>query len=234
MRFSPEIFGSSIVAVGAFNPAIFTPDWLFARNLIGATDCDAAKSSEGLLISSQVSTFETDWFHLQIVDGQFSLTSKGALTPAFSDLACGIFESVPHTPITAVGLNFLAHFKMGSDADYHRVGDTLAPKRVWRSVFPGENSFFGLSNLQVIINSGKDGKPSDSLDKLIIQIQPSSRVKMGVFLSSNDHRAQFASKSSDANAGVVSRIIRNDWDAARERAEKAFVGLISESIKDEG
>ena len=38
MTRTADIFGSSVVAVGAFNPAIFSPDWLERNKLIGQDD----------------------------------------------------------------------------------------------------------------------------------------------------------------------------------------------------
>jgi hypothetical protein len=116
-----EILTSSIVAVGDFNPAIFSPDWLERNDLIGEGDADTAREGgrtrSMMLVSHQATTFETEWFALQVLESQFSLTSKDVLSPAFKDLAVGIFQLVPHTPVTAVGLNFLGHFKLASEHD---------------------------------------------------------------------------------------------------------------------
>ena len=110
-----EIFTSSVVAVGDFNPAIFSPDWLEGNKLIGKSDADTVRESKSMISSHQVTSFETKWFALQVLENRFSLTSKDALSPALKDLAVGIFQLVPHTPVTAVGLNFLAHFKLTSE-----------------------------------------------------------------------------------------------------------------------
>ena len=115
-----EIFTSSVVAVGDFNPAIFSPDWLEGNKLIGKSDADTVRESKSMISSHQVTSFETKWFALQVLENRFSLTSKDALSPALKDLAVGIFQLVPHTPVTAVGLNFLAHFKLTSEEEYHR------------------------------------------------------------------------------------------------------------------
>lgn len=227
MRFNPEIFGSVIVAVGSFNPAIFSPDWLLSRKLIGSGDCDAAQQAGSLIVTSQVSAFETDWFHLQVVDNQFSLTSKGALTPAIRDLAQGIFETVPHTPVTAVGLNFLGHFKMATEEDYHLVGDTLAPKAVWREIYDQNTFDVGLADMQVFVYRAKRGQSPDSPDRVTIQLQPSSKIKVGIYLSSNDHRAKFASEPANANAASAALIVQNYWEASLSEAERVFDGLLS-------
>jgi hypothetical protein len=40
VAYTAEILASTIVAVGDFNPAIFTADWLEANGLIGSDDAD--------------------------------------------------------------------------------------------------------------------------------------------------------------------------------------------------
>jgi hypothetical protein len=152
---APDSFSSAIVAVGAFNPAILTPDWLEKNQLIGSDDAENARNFEGLIISQQVTVFETDWFALQVLDNQFSLTSKGALSPTLRDLASGIFALVPHTPVTALGLNFLGDYKMPSLDQYHKVGDILAPKDIWSKIYPPEENSVGLMSLSVKIQNGK-------------------------------------------------------------------------------
>jgi hypothetical protein len=205
VNLSPDIFGSSIVAVGAFNPAIFSPDWLLSIGVIGAGDRDAAVKSANLIVSQQVSSFETDWFRLQVVDNQFSIHSKVALSHAFRDLAHGILATVPHTPVTAIGLNFMGHFSMGSEERYHAVGDALVPKRIWHSVFPGETIDAGLGDLQVIIGRHKRGEAPSTPDRITMHIQPSSKVKVGIFVSLNDHYAAFARDKSKANADEAAK-----------------------------
>ena len=139
MAYTAEIFTSTIVALGNFNPA--TSHWLEQNGLIGADD--AAGIREGadgsqLVLSRQVTTCESAWFSLQVLQDRFTVASKGVLSPAFKDLVVGILQLVPHTPITAVGLNFLAHFKLPSKEQYFQVGDVLAPKEIWENLFPDE------------------------------------------------------------------------------------------------
>ena len=95
MAFTAEILTSTIVILGDFNPAIFSPDWLEYNKLIGEGDAIAAREgseSRQMLVSHQVSNFEADWFSLQVLDTQFTLSSKGVISPALKDLAAGIFQ----------------------------------------------------------------------------------------------------------------------------------------------
>lgn len=225
-----DIFGSSVVAVGAFNPAIFSPDWLERNQLIGQEDADNAKKAPSLIISQQITVFETEWFAFQVLDNQFSLTSKGALTPAFKDLAVGILSLVPHTPITAIGLNFLAHFRLGTEAEYHKIGDVLAPKPIWNSLYPDKNAA-GLANLTIRIQDAERGQTPRSDNEKRISVQPSGKVKFGVFLSLNDHREIIESKDAGmTTAEQAAALIDSEWQNSWDDAVRVFDSVVSQAL----
>jgi hypothetical protein len=230
VSYSAEIFGSSIVLVGSFNPAIFTPDWLEQHKLIGSGDADYARTAENLLVSHQVTVCETEWFALQVLENQFSLTSKGALSHAFQDLAESMASLVPHTPVTALGLNFLGHYKLATEAEYHRVGDVLVPKNIWSELFDPNTEAAGMADVTVRIQHAKRGEQVTDPDELRIQVQPSSRVKFGVFLSCNNHREWFARKpQGKANAEGAAEVISAEWEPAWHRAESIFDVLLTKT-----
>ena len=231
MAYTAEILTSSIVVVGAFNPAIFSPDWLERNDLIGQGDADAVREgSEGksLLVSHQVSVVETKWFALQVLETQFSLTSKDALSPAFKDLAVGIFQLVPHTPVTAVGLNFLGHFKLASEDQYHRVGDVLAPKDIWTALYPDESP--GLADLTIRIQRGTRGEPPKSKDEKRISLQPSNKIKFGIFLAYNDHHDVASGDGEPRPAERVATVIDSEWETAWQDAVRVFDGVLSKAL----
>lgn len=230
---TPEIFGSSIVTIGAFNPAIFTPDWLERNRLIGQDDADAARQHPSLVVSQQVCQLETDWFVLQVFEDRFSLTSKGALTPAIKDLAVGIFTLLAHTPITAIGLNFTGHYKLDGENEYHRIGDVLAPKDIWGKLYPGENKSFGMAELTILIQPCSRGENPKSGDTKRITVQPSGRIKgHGVYFALNDHHAiDVQDKDISTAAERAAQIIDADWQNAWEESLRVFDGTISMALE---
>jgi hypothetical protein len=229
VAYTAEIFTSAIVVVGDFNPAIFTPDWLEKTALIGGGDADAARESKSLLVSHQVSNLETKWFALQVTENRLSLTSKDVVSPAFKDLAVGIFQLVPHTPIAAVGMNFLGHYKLAGDDDYHRVGDMLAPKDIWKALYPDEMQ--GLQVLTIRVQRGTRAEPLKSRDEKRISVQPSERVKCGVFLSYNDHHAVGTSDDESLRPGErVAAIIDGQWESSWQDALRVFDGILSSTL----
>lgn len=233
MAYTPEILASSIVAVGDFNPAIFAPDWLERNGLIGNDDADTVRHGtlgKTMLVSHQATAFETKWFALQVLENQFSLTSKDALSPAFKDLAAGIFQLVPHTPVTAVGLNFLAHYRLSNEGEYHKVGDVLAPKDIWRKLYPDEDA--GLAELTIRIQRGGRGaEPPKNRDEKRIAVQPSNKIRFGVFFSYNDHHDVTESDENDTRpAERVGSVIDNQWEAAWKDALRVFDGALSAAL----
>lgn len=232
MTKTAEIFGSSIVAVGAFNPAIFSPDWLERKDLIGQGDADDATRSSSIVVSHQATVFETEWFALQVFENQFSLTSKGALTPAVKDLAVGILSLVPHTPISAIGLNFLAHFRLNTETEYHKIGDVLAPKTIWNGLYPEQGSA-GLANLSIRIQDAERGSAPRSGNEKRISVQPSSKLKLGVFMSLNDHREIMASDHGASPAEQAASIVDLDWQNSCDDAVRVFGQVISNALASE-
>ena len=232
MKRKAEILASAIVAVGDFNPAIFSPDWLERNGLMGKDDADTVREgsqSNSLIISHQVATFETKWFALQVVENQFSLMSKDAFSPALKDLAVGIFQLIPHTPVTAVGLNFMAHYKLTSEDEYHHLGDAIAPKKIWNDLYPDEHA--GLADLTIRIQRWTRGEQLNSKDEKRISLQPSNVLKFGAFLSYNDHYdVSVADNTNRRPAERVAMIIDKKWEPAWEDAVRVFDGLLSAAL----
>lgn len=227
-----EMYASSVVCLGAFNPAILSPDWLQRNSLIGSQDADLARQGQTLIISHQVTQFETSWFAVQVVENQFALTSKGALTEAFKDLAAGILTLLPQTPITAIGLNFMGHYKLPSISDFHALGDLLAPKTIWNELFPAKDEPPGLVNLTVNIRKlDRLANVIKSKDFKNISVQPSNQIPHGVYLAFNDHHDLAPDDESRLlPAERAASLIDSIWDATNQDATKIFDGLISKAL----
>jgi hypothetical protein len=230
---TPETFASSIVAVGSFNPAIFTPDWLEKHQLIGSLDAEWARdksTNSKLVISHEVSQLETKLFSLQVVGNQLTLTSKDALSPALRDLASGIFQLVPHTPITAIGLNFLGHYRLNDEKQYHAVGDHLAPKAFWSALYPDRTA--GIADLAMRLYPGSREKPESVVDYRQITIQPSNKIKFGIFLAYNDHHTlRNGDHGEEAPGTLAAQIVDEQWELVWKDAIRVFECILSSAIK---
>ena len=229
---SIEIFDASVVFVGDFNPAIFSPDWLERNQLLGSSDAQVAREDKNLIISHEITRYETDWFHFQVLQQQFSVSSKGVVSLNLRDLAIGITSLVPQTPVRALGLNFMAHYKMQSLADYHKLGDVLAPKNIWNKLFQNDTYSAGLEAMTIRIDPCKRGEEPKFKDAQRITLQPSSRVTPGVFFSLNNHfDIGSRNDSSATTAEQAVKIIGEQWETSVKRSTEIFESVIASSLK---
>lgn len=222
MLYKPEVSTANIVAIGAFNPAIFTPDWLEGNGLIGKDDAASMMEAANLVVTRQITVLEAESFVLQIDEDKFQASCKGVLTPALRDLVLGIFELVPHTPISALGQNFDTLFKFFDEAAYHRVGDVLAPKSIWRKLYPDEDRAIGLGNLTIMI---QDGTRSDlrSANSRNITVQRVVAKFPAIRFAYNDHHDLVATPRDDCTpAEHAAEILRTTWEDAWHESGRIF------------
>ncbi len=131
----PVSESASIVILGAFNPAIFQPAWLAAKNLISAND---ALTAEVRLISSQFAAFKAGGIILEVLPDRFLVQADEPLDQVrLRDLVIGIFAVLSETPVTRMGVNWTQVFRLESEQKWHGTGDLLAPKDVWSKVLRG-------------------------------------------------------------------------------------------------
>jgi hypothetical protein len=132
------------------------------------------------VIAQPVSHFETERFIVQVTVDRFAVVSKPNTSSApLKDLAMGTFFVLEHTPVHAMGLNNQMHFAMGSQEEWHRVGDRLAPKDGWRQVLEGRPGLVSMtvqSELKVVSGA-----------KFHVKIEPSNQVTHGVYFETNEH-----------------------------------------------
>lgn len=230
MTYTAEIFGSTIVAVGIFNPATFSVDMLKENGLLGAEDADLARDQGSYVLTRQVSTLETEWVRLQVLENQLLIMSKGALSPAVRDIAVGILSLLSYTNISAVGLGFFGHYKMSSRADYHRVGDVFAPKTIWNDIFPTENHNTGMETLTVTVQPARREENAAMRNVKQITLQPSKLILDGLFLSCNDHVVEADDHTEIGTAERVARLIGAKWEPSWVEAVKLFESLISKAL----
>jgi hypothetical protein len=228
-----DIFGSSIVALGSFNPPIFTPDWFERNNLIGSADAQIARGDSSLVISQNLTHVATEWFDLQVLHGRLAIESKTVLSPQLKDLAVGMFSLLLQTPISALGLNFSGHYKFDTVDEYHRVGDVLAPKDIWNQLYPPEkNQSAGLNNLTISIQPCKRTEVPKTKDRKNITIQPSAKIKDGVYLSTNDHREIVVPENENVgSADIALRIIESNWQSSWDESLRIFDGIMRSALK---
>jgi hypothetical protein len=220
MIIEPEISGVSIVLVGHFNPAIFSPAWLAKNYLI--TD-KVAEDTEVQIIHPQVTRLSIPGIDLQVEVGKFSATTSEAPYVALRDFTVQLFGScLPHTPINMLGINRDVHFRVGSRGAVDQIGHRLGPPEAWGEWAPrlraGEGEKHG--GLFSITMQEKDlsDRPAGHRQATV---QPSQRIEdgTGIFVQVNDHYVFGADKEMPAGAESVIPALEAGFDDSIRNSE---------------
>lgn len=225
MSRTAEIVNGSIVLIGHFAPGGITANWLFNNKLIGEVDLKETEDSNESVTSSRLTKIESNTFILQITENRMLFISKDVLRPSLKDMAVGVISLLGRVKITAIGLNFMSHFKMVDDDQYHLIGDTLAPKDHWMKVFGDyEGWSSGLSELSIKMQAGPRNVNDLNVNGISLKLQPSAKITRGIFLTYNNH--------SDVPDDCVHsdefalKFINENWDKDCQESNRVFVDLL--------
>lgn len=174
---TPElaIDGMAVVVLGGFAPRKITARWLRQKDLIGAEDFESY-DAEYVGPHATIGSFGS--IQLKVLENALEVaTEEPADVETARDLALGILLSKGTSGIAAMGINRTVHFA-AELATYHAIGDTLTPKSVWN----------GLLHLPGMASVAIAGQRDDGYGGIInVQVQPSTKIQPGVFVSVNDH-----------------------------------------------
>lgn len=203
--------------LGSFNPTIFQPRWLGAQQLIRPEEAENAKITT---IQAELADFSTEWFHLQVLQNRFQILSEDPRQYApLRDLVGAICAILPHTPITALGLNRKFHFSVRSRDNWHGLGHLLAPKEPW-------NAIIDAPGLLSMVMQGRR-KETDG-GNLRVVVGPSQKVDPGVFMQINEEF--LASKyPQPEGAQWIAGCLSEHWDgvmAFSEVVAEHLLGLV--------
>ncbi|MFI5957741.1 hypothetical protein [Cryptosporangium sp. NPDC051539] len=222
---------ASVVIKGAFNPAIFSPQWFIANDLLGPDEgADPVLDA----ITPQFAVFSIGWLKFQAVPDTLQIQTESLDdTEQLRDLAIAILRTLPHTPLSALGINRNLHFDAGSRKRQNRIGDLLAPKKVWSSVLV-HPAMLSTS----IIGARRDGAFGGSVT---VTVEPAPRMESGVHVSTNDHydltrdsrvptsRDQIkVPQLNEPRTGLTSvavEILRDRWTASRLAADEIVAAI---------
>lgn len=213
----PELESAHIVLRGDFNPAIFHPSWLAARELIKE---DEAESAEISVITSDLAVFDVEWFSLRVTKDFFAARSNDPSRYLFlRDLVVGIFTFLEFTPQKQLGLNRDMHFKVDSETRYHDLGDSWAPKDAWKGVLIGEREK-GLPGLRSITMEGN--RKGSTAKYIRVKVEPSARVTPGIYIETNEH---YELKTEDLPMNPL-EILETAWSDAQDFAARIAKHLL--------
>ena len=218
MKIEPEISSVSVVILGHFNPAIFTPSWFAWRGLLPKKIVDIADLK---IAHPQITEFNADWLNLQIVPDNFSISTTQSPFVRLRDLVVRIFrEQLPHTPLKAMGINRAVHFSMGSFSERDRVGRMLAPVEPWGDLakeleLDGEHG--GMTSL-TMTQLDPEGRPPGG--QVNVTVEPSKRIgRTGVYVRINDHYTIEILEGQMATSEIVT-LLEENFDKSLRRANQ--------------
>ena len=129
MLIEAETGGCSIVLLGGFNPAIFSPDWFVRHEIVTETELSDSTIN---IIHPEITNFRLGKKLIQADLTRFQLTTTEAPWVSVMDFVTKTFGQYPvHTPVNRVGINRKVHFGVGSEERRNEIGRLLAPTEPW-------------------------------------------------------------------------------------------------------
>ncbi|MEI7911870.1 MAG: hypothetical protein WCK77_19750 [Verrucomicrobiota bacterium] len=216
----------NVVLLGNLNPAIFHPEWFCRHGLIGP---EATAEADISVVSPQVTEIDIGHIHLQCLDNRMVVrTSRSTHTEQLLDLVRGILSILPHTPLIAAGINHDAHYRVGTELQWHSIGHQLAPKTlVWDKVCtePGM--------LKLTINSPRIDWDYPLDENFTVEPYGRNHAKHPAIIVRANTHFTVPSEFTDAKwhvTDVVSTFVETQWKYATTRA-RTVASKIFESIQ---
>jgi hypothetical protein len=230
---TPELSGVTIVGAGSFNPAIVHPQWLADKRLIDPDVAQHALEREGgppLIVSPQLASFAADWLVVQVTKQQAILsTVDEGRELDLRDLAKGVFDLLPETPVDALGINADAHFRVDNEAAWHAFGDRFLPKEFWEPLFEGEDWKVrpdGKHRVGTRVMTVEANRNDKVPGYVRVELAPSVRISPnGVYVGINAH-FQLTKGERRANAAAAAAVLTAQWNAVRAQHSRLMTALM--------
>ena len=228
-EYNPELKQFSIVLVGDFNPAMFSPQWFGKNNILPAEDVEFALSEKSTpIVSSAITIFRTNQLSIKIDTRRFQVVALKEPLIVLKDFITKTFENLSNYTITAYGFNYAAHYSVENYQEFHRIGDRLAPKQYWKNLLgadiAGDNRNGGLATIQM------QEKKKDTEGQISIILQSSSLKKPGFYMSCNDHNNL---TEDNATAEVLLERINNEFDRSFKLMSELQLSVLNEVTNGE-
>src|SRR5262249_39573960 len=154
--------------------------------------------------------FRLPWCDVRVTREKLTIiTAQDPYFERLRDVMLGLFSLLRHTPVRAIGINHEAHYQADSDDRWHKFGNLVAPKDIWKNVLDAP----GLTNLSVEEQKRRDGRAGH----VGCQIQPSGRFNPGIFVMINDHY-DLSTADKPGGADELLEILEKSWVASVNRA----------------
>ena len=217
MKIVPDKSSVSIVILGSFNPAIFTPAWFFQQGLISKEEFD---SSEVEVVHRELSIFKLQWLKIGVQQDRFSATTEVSPYIRLNDLVLKTFgELLTHTPLHTLGINRRVEFSVGTEIIRNKIGNMLAPPDVWgewaKDITKGkENAHGGMMHLvmqQMVFDDRHAGH-------IRADVRPSNISPSHIFLDTND-QYEIENKEQPQGTEKIVKYLQENFEKCITRSE---------------
>lgn len=215
---------SSIVAVGAFNPAIFHPAWFKTNKILPSAEVDVALerpragpgegAQPGLVVSREATQVRFESMLLLVTPERWELsTERPDWKKDLGPIVSSVFETLGHTPVKLLGFNVIVNQGVRSpEAVMNRWAPVSALARV-----------VGDENPEVAMKVGAMVRGSWSGYRVAVAMEPSTKLEdRGVFVSQNFE------KTIEGGAKELVEVTRCDWERILKRAEDVVTRLLGD------
>jgi hypothetical protein len=216
----PAAEALDIVVLGAFNPAIFHPEWFLRQKLISEAEANSSDTNINV-VGKDVAEINLSGMKIFCMNDRFSIgTSNISQAARMQDFLLQTFTTLSHVPVTACGINPQAHYRVKDESFWHKIGDTLAPKDlIWRDLVEQP----GMQSLMI-----KALRKGEFEGETLLWVEPSQdkRFHPGIFVRAN-YSHTFSKESLHAQSTeLLTKFLKTEWDSAcsmaRIVAEKIF------------
>jgi hypothetical protein len=115
-----------------------------------------------------------------------------------------------HTPLRFMGINRNFHYNLDTENDWHALGHRLVPKQDWDHLLEKP----GMQNVSVM-----GQRPDEFKGHVQVMVQPSTRIKYGIFIEVNDH--YMLKDEKEIGGAETARIILSEkWNDSMTRSLK--------------
>jgi len=221
-----KISGVSIVLLGQFNPAIFSPAWFSMHDLLPKM---VAENANLQIARKELIEFSTEWLELFVTHDRFSASTIVAPHVRVRDLVVRVFgEHLFHTPVTAFGINRQLHFDVGSNESREHIGRALAPTEPWGEIADLLHLNEEQNGMVSLVMRQNNPLGRSLGGQINIHVEPSNQIgdgKTGVYVEVNDHYS-----SGTAESGEEINLIEflgKEYENSIRQADKIADHLIS-------
>lgn len=212
----------NIVFVGSFNPAIFSPMWFAAKNIISEKEALDARIE---LIHPEFSRFEVSDCLYEIHLNRFVATTKHShLFEKLQDNVINIFNHLRETPIYQVGINWYYRYEFldSEKESYVNFGHLHVPKSdFWDKHLTNP----GLQDMKI------QATRVDNYNGVYnVSINKSQTGNYAIDLHFNDHyELKNEEKVYDSNKAI--EIIEKNYSSSRDFANKLLIEVFNYGTK---